>query len=300
MANNVLIGTSQTWTTTSNWSTGAAPVNGDIPFLTRNTTIINAGLNNATVKLTTLNLVMDFTGQIGVNGSTNQYLQIATTDAYLGLPPTGGAVANGSTLFNLDVGTSSTTINVLTSSNSGSAAGQSPIKLLGTALTINLTGGNISVASLPTENATINTLNVVSSGQGLSPQAYLGPGCNLKTLTLVGGYVSSNSQSLVTNAQISGNNTRLVHQGTGGFGTLTIDAGGSVAYNGSGSVNSLTVTGSIDLSGGGGPVTFGNTTFYAGASFNDPLGRAIFSNQPTVVGTTRAAIGINLGLGRYV
>ncbi len=300
MANNVLIGTSQTWTTASNWSTGSAPVSGDIPFLTNNTTIINAGLNNASVVLTTLNLVQDFTGRVGVNGSSNQYLQIASTTVYLGIAPTGGAVANGSSLFNLDVGTSSSTINVLTSSNAGSGTGQAPIKLLGTALTINLTGGIISVAALPTENATINTMNVVPSGQGIAPQAWVGPGCNMKTLVLTGGYVTSQSQSLTVNAQIAGSNTRLVYQGSGGFNALTIDAGGSVAYNGSGSVNSLTVTGAIDLSGGGGPVTFGNTTFYAGASFYDPLGRAIFTNQPTIVNTTRAAIGINLGLGRYV
>jgi len=299
MANNALIGTDTTWTTTGNWSTGAAPVNGDVVFLTNNQTLITGGLNNATVKLTTLNMVMDFTGRLGSNAASgNTYLQIAATTGNIGIPPAGGAVVNGSSLFNWNAGTSSTVINVLTSSNSGSAQGQSPIKLLGSALTVNLMGGNISIAALPTENATVSSLNVIASGQGVSPQAYLGPGCNLGTLTLTGGYVVSNSQQLVTSAIISGNNVRFVHQGTGGFNSLTIDNGG-VTYNGSGSVNSLSLTGSIDLSGGGGTVVFGSVTLYAGAVFYDPLGRATFNTTPTLVNCTRANVSLNLGLGRY-
>jgi hypothetical protein len=300
MANNVLIGTNTTWTTAGNWSTGAAPVNGDVVFLTNNSTLITEGLNNATVKLTTLNMVMDFTGRLGSNNASgNVYLQIAATTGNIGISPAGGAVVNGSSLFNWNAGTGSTTINVLTSSNSGSAQGQSPIKLLGSALTVNLLGGNISIASLPTENATVSALNVIASGQGVSPQAYLGPGCNLGTLTLTGGFVVSNSQQLVTSAVIAGSNVRLVHQGTGGFVNLTIDSGG-VTYNGSGSVNSLSLTGSIDLSGGGGTVVFGSVTLYAGAVFYDPLGRASFSTTPTLVNCTRANVSLNLGLGRYL
>ena len=300
MANNVLIGTNVTWTTAGNWSTGAAPVNSDVVFLTNNQTLITGGLVNTGVRLTTLNLVMDFTGRVGTNNvSGNTYLQISAVTGNLGIPAAGGAVVNGSSLFNWDAGTSSTVINVLNTSNSGSAQGQSPYKLLGSALTINLMGGNISVAALPTENATISTMNVIASGQGVSPQAYLGPGCNLGTMTLTGGFVVSNSQTLVSSAVISGNNVRLVHQGTGGFNSLVVDNGG-VTYNGSGSVNSLSLTGTIDLSGGGGTVVFGSVTLYAGAVFYDPLGRASFSTTPTLVNCTRANVSLNLGLGRYL
>lgn len=300
MANNVLIGTNATWTTAANWSSGAAPVTGDVVFLTSNATTLNAGLSNSAVLLTTMNLVMDFTGQVGINGTTNTYLQIGATTAYLGLPPTGGQSSNGPSVFNWNAGTASATINIVNSSVAASAPGQSPIKLLGSALTINVTGGNVSIAALATENATVNTFSMLNSGQGNAPQAYFGPGCNMKTLTLEGGYANSASQQLTNSAQVANNGSQLLYQGSGGFGTLTVDAGGRVTYNGSGSVNSLALTGLIDLSGGGSPITFGNVTLYAGAVFYDPLGRSVFTNSPTVVNCTRAQVSVNLGLARYI
>ena len=299
MANNTLIGTSSTWTTASNWSTGAAPVNGDVVFLTSSSIVINAGLNNATVAPGGLNVFMDFTGRVGVTGTSNQYLQIASAAVTIGLPPVGGQSAVGSLLFNLDVGTTSSTINVLNSAAQGTTAGQAPIKLLGSALTVNLTGGVISIAALPSENATINTLSVVASGSGVSPQAYLGPACRMGTLSQSSGNVVSYSQQLVTSATIS-KGGRLLHEGTGGFSALTVNSGSSVNYVGSGSVNALTLTGTIDLSGGGGTVIFGSVVFLPGAVFNDPMGRASFATTPTLSGCSRDQIAVNLGVGRYL
>ena len=301
MADNVFLSnaTSPNWTTAGSWSTGSAPVNGDIVFLTNNNTLLTLGLNNSTVALTSLNMVMDFTGQLGVNGSSNQYLQIAATTGNIGLASAGGQIGSGSTVFNWDAGTSSTVVNILTSSNGGSV-GNAPIKIKGTALTINQVGGIFSVAALASETATVNTLTVTSSAQGVSPQAWVGPQCNMKTLTMSSGAVYDSSQQVTTSASLSRSGTLLTYTGTGGFATLEVDAGAAVRYNGSGSVNSVILTGSIDLSGGGGAVTFGNTTLYRGAIINDPLGRLVFTNPPTIVGCSRTEVSINLGVGRYV
>lgn len=299
MANNVFVGTSSSWQTTSNWSTGVAPVAADNVFLTNNSTAINSGLNNATQNITTLNVVMDFTGSVGVNGTANQYLQIASPTANIGTPIAGGGFAPGTSLFNWNAGTTSTSINVYNTSNAGASLGQAPVKLLGSALTINHVGGVLSVGALPSENATVSSVNMAYNGNGISPQAYYGPGTNLGTLNVNGGSLTIASQQLVTALKVARSGTICTHQGTGGYATLQIDAGARVNYNGSGSVNALTITGTIDLSGGGGNVSFGNVTFYRGASFIDPLSRSTFVNTPTIVGASIRDINMDLGQGRY-
>ena len=302
MANNVFVGTDSTWTTTSNWSLGT-PTGGQTVFLTNSNTVVTAGLDNHTTSLASLSVAMDFTGRVGVNAvagtSANTYLQIASPLAVIGQPASGGYTASGSNVFNWNAGTTGTNITVLNTANSGSGSGQSPVKLLGSAMTITLTGGIISVASLPSETATINSMSVTSSGQAIPPQAYLGPGCNITALTVSSGYVCSYSQQAIPTALLVGNGASLAHMGSGGFSTLTIGAGATATYIGTGTITTLTLTGVIDLSGGGGPVTLTNTSFYKGAVFKDPLGRSVFTNPPTLVNCSRSDISINLGNGRY-
>lgn len=297
MANNVLIGTSSTWTTASNWSTGSAPTTGDIPFLTNNSTIINGSLNQSTVALSSMNQDMSFTGQVGINAASgNTYLQIVSPVTNLGKPPPSNQSSAGTRLFNWNAGTTSSVCNVMNTANSGASSGNAPIKLLGSALTINLTNGIISVAAFPAESSTI-TLNVANGNLGVAPQAYLGPGCVITALSQESGVVTSASQSVVTTALVARSGAALSHIGTGGFATLEIDSGGKVSYAGSGSINTLTITGSIDLSGGGSAVAVGTINVYGGAKISDPLGRLTFGSK-NLIGCSMSDVTIDLGNGR--
>lgn len=298
MANNVLIGTSSTFTTATNWSTGAAPVATQDVFLTNNTVSFTAGLNNATVaSLNTLNVVMDYTGAMGSNGTSNIYLQFSATTCNIGQPIVGGGNANGSNTFNWNAGTNSSICNVLNTANSGATTGQAPVKILGSNMTINLTGGIISVAALPTETATISTFTIANGQTGISPRAFIGPGCNTTTLTQNAGAVTNNSQMVITTANVARSSSTLNHQGTGGYGTLEIDNGASVSYVGTGSISSLILTGTIDFSGGGGPVTIVNRTLFRGAKFVDPSKRCTFTNNATFNGCSISDCTIDRGQG---
>lgn len=298
MSNNVLVGSDSTWTTVSNWTAGHAPTTNEDGFVTNDNIAITGGLNNASANLHSLNQVMDFTGQIGTNGSVNTYLQIGAVTVNLGLPIAGGGSGAGTRLFNLNSGTSSTLINVFNSANSGASVGQAPIKLLGSAMQVYVTGGIISIAALQTENATISKMSVVNGQNSINPNVFVGAGCNLGTLTLNGGIVSNASQLIVTNAHTARTATQLNHLGSGGYNTLQIDGGSKVTYTGSGSVNSLICSGIMDLSTGGGAVAFGSVAFYSGATFSDPLGRSTFGTPYTLVNCSLKDVNIDLGQGR--
>lgn len=295
--NNVFSGTSSTWTDASNWSAGHAPTTGENGFLTNNTTQVTAAINNSSANTASFNHVMDFTGQVGTNGTVNTYLQLGAVVGNIGVAPAGGANGAGSRLFNWDAGTSSTVINILNTANSGTAVGQAPVKLKGSLLTLNLTGGIISVAALQTENATVSSMKVTNGGP-IVPNAFMGAGCNLGTITMTGGTVVNASQMLVADCHISRSGTQFTHQGSGGYATMQVDAGSKVTYTGTGSVNALILTGVLDLSTGGGTISFGSVTIYNGAKFNDPLGRASFVTPYVLSGCSLKDIYMDLGQGR--
>jgi hypothetical protein len=297
VAINVLVGTSSTWTTTSNWSTGAAPIANQTVVITNSSLVINAGLDQHTIALAGFNQDQSFTGQIGTVGATgNTYLQIASPIINLGLPTPTGSFDGGSRLFNLDAGTTSTLINVSATANSGTQTGRGPISLLGTALTVNLTGGSINIAPFATETATASALNIASGGTG-TPKCYLGPGVTLTTLSQNAGEVMNASNAIITTATITGEGSILTHAGTGGFATLKINPGTTVNYQGSGSINTLTLFGLLDMSVGGGTVHIGNLTIYAGAEIWDPNHRLVFDNTPVLSGCTLDDVTLNLGVG---
>ncbi len=274
MANNQFIGTGSTWTTTTHWSAGHPATTNEFTLLSGAAAAISAGLAQGAVVVGSLNQDMSFTGSLGTNGTSNTYLQIASPVSNLGIisPST---TTSGSRAFNLDVGTSSSVINVMNTAQSGTSG--APVKLLCTNATVNLTGGIVSIAALASETATVNTLNVASSGTGVSPQAYLGPGCTVTTLAQNNaGAVTSASQALVTTATLTGSNAQLNHIGSGGISALTIANGAKVTYTGSGSINSMVLAGTLDMSGGGSTVHLGSGTLTVGAKIIDPLRRLVF------------------------
>jgi hypothetical protein len=301
MAKNTFIGTggSADWTNTGNWSSGAAPVSTQDLYLTANSNSLTTGLAQSAVLPASLNVFTDYTGSIGnsgtVSGSSGSYLQLGPTVVNIGVQ--GQGTGNGPRRFNLNTGSTTTTINVISTTSSALDSGQAPVRLLGTSMTINQTGGIISVAAFPTETATITALNIANGGTGVSPQAFIGAGATLTALSQNAGTVTTASTASVPNATVSRSST-INHIGTGGFGTLTIGTGSTCNYDGSGTVDLLQLYGTIDLSGGGGTVTLTDSTFYTGAKVIDPLGRLVFTNPPTLSGCSQKDLTIDLGQGR--
>jgi hypothetical protein len=301
MAKNTFIGTggSADWTNTGNWSSGAAPVSTQDLYFTANTNSLTTGFTQSAVIPASLNIFTDYTGSIGnsgvLSGASGSYLQLGPTIVNFGVQ--GQGTGSGPRRFNLNTGTTTTTINILSTTSSALDSGQAPVRLLGTSMTVNLSGGIISIAAYPTETATVTALNVANGNSGVTPQAYVGPGATLSALSQSAGTVTIASTASCPLADLS-RSSKLNHIGTGGFGTLTIGTGSSVNYDGSGTVSLLQIYGTIDLSGGGGTVTITNSTFYSGAKVIDPLGRLVFTNAPVLSGCSQKDLTIDLGDGR--
>lgn len=292
--NNALSGTSGSWTTTTNWSQGHAPTSNEYALLTTYSTAFTGNLAQTTVVLGVFNQDMSFTGTVGANGSTNTYLQIAAPIGNLGLPSAGSSTS-GSRLLNWDAGTSNTVINVMNTATSGTSG--APVKLLCTNATVNLTNGIISIAALASETATVNTLNVTGGSSGPSPQAYFGPGCTVTTMVLNNaGAITSASQAVTSGATLTGTGAALTYIGSGGFSSLNVTNSAKVTYTGYGSVNAMTLGGTLDCSNGGEPFTVAASTFTLNARLIDPLRRITFTNPPVLLGVAWKDIYVDRGI----
>lgn len=300
MAKNTYLGTSNDFTNTGTWSTGSAPVSTQDLYITSTSQVITAGLAESAVAPNSLNIYTDYTGAIGnpgtASGATGSYLQLGPTTTNIGVQ--GQGTGTGPRRCNLNFGSTTAIVNVQSTTNSPLDSGQSPVRLLGTSMTVNLTGGIISIAAFPTEAATITALNINSGQSSVTPSAYIGAGGTLTLLSQSAGTVTTASTSSVPNAVISQSNTGLVHIGTGGFGTLTIGGGAKCSYSGSGTIALLNITGTIDMSGGGGTVTVTNSTFFPGAKVIDPGGRLVFTNPPVLSECSQKDLSLDFGIGK--
>lgn len=292
--NNQLVGTTGSWTTTTNWSQGHAPTTSEFTFLTTFATAFTGNLNQVAVVLGALNQDMSFTGSLGLNGTTNTYLQISTPTTNLGLPSS-GSTSSGPRTFNLDVGTSNSVINVLNTAQSGASG--APVKLLCTNATVNLTNGIISIAALASETATVNVLNVTAGSSGVSPTAFLGSGCTATTINQNNaGAVTNASQAVCGAATLSGSSASMVYIGSGGFNALSVVNGAKVSYVGNGSINSMILGGTFDTTGGGSTFHLGAGTLTAGAKLIDPGRRIIFDTPIVRLNVAFSDITFNRGI----
>lgn len=299
MATNIWIGTTTSWTATTNWSLGSAPASTNDVYLTANSQAIIANLSQSAVTLNSFNQDISYTGSIGnFTGASSDYLNIGATTFNLGQPSPSGS-GNGSRRLNISAANSGATINVFSTASSGSDTGQFPVRLLGSNLTLNVVSGKVSIAALANETASITSLSTSGSTSTSTPSVYLGPGCTVTTANINSGSVVSDSSAAITTATVAGRNTTLTHMGTGGFGTLTVTERSTVNYNGSGNITTLNVLGTLDLSGGAANVTSANTNIYSGATIFDPAGRLTMSNI-TLVDCTMADITVNRGVGRIL
>lgn len=257
----------RTWTNTANWSAGAAPTTGDA-LVFKNSSIGVDYYDASAITLGSVRFDSDYTGLVPYDISTNSYFKLTVPHLIVGMAP-GVSAGTGSGRLALNLGSVASTVDVFSTSQVATDANLMPLRLLGTALTLNVLGGSVSVAMDEFETATIAALTL-SGGTVL-----LGKNCLCTSLTLGAGTVST----LGTIPTATVESGTLSFNGAVTVTTLTIN-GGTCAPNAAGTIGTLALKGTLDLSTGTGTLTITNpVTLYAGAVIRDPLGRLATSTQ---------------------
>lgn len=294
MSTPIYTGASSTaWSTAGNWSTAAVPVNSDTVVLTNLAIAVASGLSQSGVTLTALNIDQSYTGLVAA--STPTYLNIGATTFNIGTSTTTNTT--GSKRLNIQAANSGAIINVLNSATAAQDTNSTPIRLLTTAAVLNISGGIVGVALGTGETSTIATLTITQAKN--APIVTLGSGVTLTT-GIIGGAGTLNNYSTASSTMTLADTATLNHLGTGGYGTLTIGAGCTVRYNGTGTITSLVNRGKIDFSQGFGAVTVTNATGYDKSKIIDPRGRVTWTNPIFLSQCAISDCTLNLGANRHV
>ena len=281
------------WTTAANWSTGNVPVSTDDAVLTNNAINIASGLAQSAVTLASLTVSQSMTGLVG---TSTTYLAIGATVVTLGTAAKAGETTGGSRRLNLNFGATAISATILATGAAGIDTGFSPLRVLGTNLTLKLIGGRLGIAEGSGETATVASLTIQKGGT-VTPVVTLGPGVTLTSLTQSLGTVTNLSTVSVGTVVLYGGTYTV--NGTATHTALTVYAAGKAVFNQACTITDATIYGEIDLSQGSGTVTFTNlVTFYSGGRLNDPLGRAVFTAGFRVVNGSLLNAKLNLGPNR--
>lgn len=302
MADNLWIATTSVYSTTGNWSLAAVPVSTNNVYLSGIYSVFDmaSGLAQSAVTLASFNMDMSYTGLIGTarsGGTATTYLNTGATTFNIGTPSPSGT-GNGSRRINITAANASAVINVLGTGSSANDTGALPCLLICTTATVNASGGSTGVAIYPGETSSITTLNMTTGAT--VPTVLLGSGVTLTTGNIYAGTLTNNSAAAST--VILRNTAILRHGGTGGYTALTVGAGTTTYYNGTGTITALNINGAgtIDFSGGTGAVTVTNATLMAGAKIIDPLKRCTFTNAIALSGCRATDVTLNTGYSRTV
>lgn len=297
MAFPIWTGTSSSqWTTTTNWSTSAVPTTGDTAYLTSNAVNIDPSLAQPSgTAIVGLFHDMSYTGLVGNATGTATYLNLNAATYIFGQSPPNGTVGTGSGRLNFNAGSTSVAVDIFNSATQGSDAGFPPIRLLGTALTINALGGIFGVATLPSESATIASLIINNAAT-----CFLGPAVTLSSMNIQAGNVYSYSTITAPTETVGGTGTYYVNGVQTHTALMVQGPSATVVLNASGTVTNCTNYGTVDLSQGIGTVTFTNKVLmYANSSWIDPFGRAVFSAGYEIVnGDSTTLQQFTVGYGR--
>ena len=272
-----------------NWSANTVPVDADTVSLGSGDADLLYSISQAAVSPAAINVTMGYSGKIGLPETNKQnaafpyreyledYLTMgAVADAQTNTITIGDGEGQGSQRIKIDTVDAQTILNVL---NSGQRieTGVPAVLWKGTHASnvANISKGDVGIAALVGETATVATLTVAyrNNKQG-DAKVYCGTGVTLTTINQSGGELRTAS-NVVTVNHFDG--FHKIDAGT--VTTLNID-GGTVEYNGTGTCTNLKIgsNGTLDLSKGTGAVTFTNTEFYEGFTFIDPAARATFTN----------------------
>lgn len=244
----------------ANWSGASLPVDADDIIIGPGSSSILYGLDLNTVTPTSIKISQGFTGRIGLP-TVNKDLPSAPyyeyRETYLKFGDSGDATniavtigdgeGTGSSRIKLNTGTSQATISVL---NTGQAetVGEQVFYWKGThaSNSLSVSKGNVGVASLPGETATLLTLNV-GYRQNVAGDANVVCGSGV---TLTDATIKQTGGNLTLNSATSGTATMTILDGkltlqSGAQTGLTIQ-GGEVVYNTTG-----TLGGNPSVSGNG-------------------------------------------------
>jgi len=271
------------WSIAANWSTGVAPVNSDDVYISGPSSILY-GLAQSAVTLTSLNILGDFTGTIGLplvseSGGYYEYranrLAIGTSTLNIGK-----GAGSGSGRIRLSLGAVTTAINVYTTGAAIDAYGAIDIKgHASNTYTCNLFKGSVAFATEPSDVALLVINQGYQDNQAGDVTLYLGVGVTLTTMVQSGGDVRM--FGVATTYTMIGGTAWIV--GTGTITTLTIDAGTFIDQS-SGTITTLKVgkDGDYDRSEDQRSKTITNSTLEAGAAFLDPNKTVTFTNAMTI------------------
>jgi len=241
------------WSTASNWSGGAVPVNSDDVVLENSDTPVYYGLDQSAVTLASLTVKQSFvdSGAVGLP-RTNANGYVEYRDTYLRIGATkidiGGGSGLGSGRIKIDTGSVQTTLNV---SNSGSSLedGIPAILWKGTHASnaVSVTKGDVGVAVFAGETATVATLKLgyVSSLE-TDANVVCGSGVTLGTVTKNGGHLECDTTTAAITALTQTDGDTIVFGSTNAVTSL-VAYGGQVYYNTSGTLTAAVVGGSATL-----------------------------------------------------
>lgn len=295
------------WDVAANWNASGVPVAADDVYIGNVSDSIKYGLGQSAVTLNSLNILQEFTKDIGLpvinSDGANPYIEWRTT--YLQISATtiniGQGAGQGSGRIKLDVGTVQCALNVY---NSGRPAEDNLESILwkGTNASnvIEVSKGSLGVAVFPGESAAIATLRVgyISSvADDANVRCGSGTDLHLCTVEQSGGVLQTNSTINVIN-QTDGEHVF----NSGNITTLNLK-GGALRYKGSGTLTTVVIgsNGTLDFSQDLSPRTITNPLImYKGAKLIDPHSTVTFSGGITLSGCKLSDVSIDVGVGRGV
>ncbi len=230
MANKTWAGSDGNYGTAGNWSPPGVPSTGDhVRIPASSTQSITSGLDQSAVA------IGDFIVEEGYIG------EIGTAAGYLQIDPDRFEF-NGSGQAYIDIGSAAIDVQVLGTATA--ASGERGLYLKGSAIDeLAILGGNVGVAAIHGETATVTTCRVTGS----SADVWLGAGMTLTTLQVNAGTVRL--RCAATTVTVYGGT--VYTEEAGAITTMTVD-GGTVYPNSSGTVTTLNMDGgSVDFTRSG-------------------------------------------------
>lgn len=269
------------WSTASNWSGGAVPVNSDDVIIENSSVSIRWGLAQSAVTLTSLIIKKSFTGKIGLkekvfatssNGDTESTVDVEYRQAYLNIKATDAQIgennqnntAAGSGLIKLDLDSAASTTTIFGSAKA-IETNKPAIQLLAasasTIIYVRAATGGVGIAvGAPFETSTIASVNIgdsmgsngVQVGSGTTMTSYsqksgtcfVEAAATVTTMDVDGGTLTLEGDYVVTNLNVNNGatvNDQHIKSGGNAVTNLNINSGGSVSHNGSSQARTIAV-----------------------------------------------------------
>lgn len=251
------------WNNTANWSGSTLPATGDTAILQQSSVDILYGLAQSAVQLAELIIDASFEGRVGLADQADagyweyraKYLAIGATKVLIGQ-----GTGRASDRIRLDLGNNASTVIVTNTARSRSQNDESAVSLLcnSSASVINVIAGDVGIARLGEETATLGDLLIGSAGT-----ARVGYNVTMTTLTSEGNANVASSVTTVT--QNGGTVVVFDAQVT----TLNLNAG-TCRYFSNATITTATIAGTLNLSGDARAKTISSCTVKRGGRIVDP------------------------------